>query len=97
MKNEEYKKDMKVLEIVKAKVMNKVYQEILQVIEDTEGNYGYKIVSCFKGEFQKEDYPILKGYYVNQTVNGGQDGDTYAGTISIKISETEYLQVKYNM
>jgi hypothetical protein len=75
-----------------------MFDEIEHVIEDSDHTYDFKIVDEPKGEFQQEDeYPVLGGIWVDQTTNGGYTGDDFAGTVSIKIDNRNYLEFAYSM
>lgn len=92
------KKDQEVLKSVKNKVDNKIYQDILFSIEESEFTFDYIITDKPKGKYQKEDgFESLQGQWVDQTTNGGFIGDEFAGTISIKIGENEFFQFYYSM
>jgi len=94
----ENEKIKKILELVKSKVSNGAYEEILYEIEVSEYTYEYLITDKPKGEFQDcNDFEYLEGIWVDQITNGGYTGDEFAGTVSIKISENEYLQFSYSM
>jgi len=70
--------------------------EIL-ITESDDTSY-YSIENEPNGEYQEDyDYRFLKGYWVNQTTNGGYTGDEYAGTISVKLSNGKYFQFHYSM
>jgi len=93
----ENEKNLKILEDIKLKVSDDIYQEILIIIEESEHTYNFQILDKPKGKFQEDDFEYLGGFWVDQTTNGGYDGDSYAGTVSIKIDEDEYLQFNYSM
>ena len=96
--NELKEKDNKILEIVKSKVSNGVYLDILISIEMSENTYDYKLTKKSKGIFQiEEEFECLKGCYVNQTTNGGCVGDDFARTVSIEIGKNEYFEYNYWM
>lgn len=88
----------RILSIVKPKVSKQVYEDILYAIVLAEYTHSFKLVNKPKGEFQTgSEYIELDGTYVNQTTDGGMTGDEFAGTISIKITDKEYLQFSYSM
>lgn len=90
-------KNNKVLDQVKEKVSKEAYDEIIWIMEDCVAYVNYKITDKPKGEYQKnEELEVVKGYWVDQTTNGGMTGDEFAGTVSIKLNEKEYFEFYYN-
>lgn len=88
----------RVLAIVKTKVTKQVYDDILYAIVMSDFTHSFKLTDKPKGDFQPDhEYIELEGIYVNQTTDGGMTGDEFAGTISIKITENEFLQFSYAM
>ena len=89
--------NVKMLKVVESKVTSEAYKEILQELDISENTFDYKIVDKPKGEIQKFDENEHIVVYVNQTTNGGYTGDEFAGTVSIKLNETEFFQYSYSM
>lgn len=86
------------LEMISKRVGKVTYADISQIIKDSDYTYSYRLTEEPIGKYQCEDcYGGIKGYWVNQTTNGGYSGDEFAGSISIKISEGEYLTFNYSM
>jgi len=48
------------------------------------------------GSYQKEGYGAIKGYWVSQQ-SVGDSGDSYSGTICIKLKERLYLIMPFSM
>ena len=94
----ELQENQKILEIVKSKVSEKVFEDIKWSLAEGEHTFNYKITDKPKGKFQKElDFEELDGQWVNQTTNGGFTGDEFAGTISIKLNDKEFFEFSYSM
>lgn len=91
------KENDEILTIVKSKVTNETYKDILYIITESDWTFNYVIKNKPKGKYQKEDLDHLIGIWVNQTTDGGYSGDEFAGTISIEIGEDEYFQFSYSM
>ena len=74
------------------------FEDLKELIHDSDTTSYYSIEDKPKGGYQVDiDYNFLKGYWVNQTVNGGYVGDEYAGTISVKLLDGRYFQFNYYM
>jgi hypothetical protein len=96
--NEHHRKDMEVLDLVKSKLSEEAFDDVKYQLELSENTYNYKITDKPKGHFQKDsDLFIIEGVWVDQTTNGGYTGDTFAGTVSIKLNENEYFEFNYYM
>ena len=87
----------KCLVSVKNVVSEKKFNEILQVIEESEYTYDFKLTNKPLGKFQDDGYECLKGIYVDQTCNGGYTGDTFGGTVSVEYIKGKFLQFSYSM
>tara|TARA_R110000851_G_scaffold318700_1_gene482696 strand:+ start:809 stop:1180 length:372 start_codon:yes stop_codon:yes gene_type:complete len=86
------------LSFVKLKVSNEFYKEVLIVInDDLEHTWNFKITEEAKGDYETQtELPNIKGYYVNQTTDGGFTGDEFAGTIAIEFEKGKYLEWEYS-
>lgn len=89
----------RVLSFVKLKVSEEFYKEILIVInDDLEYVWDFKITEEARGDYETQaELPNVKGYYVNQTTNGGYTGDEFSGTIAIEFEKGKYIEWKYSM
>ena len=87
----------KCLVFVKNLVSKPKFDEILEVIEESGCTTEFKLKNKPLGEYQDEDLEFLKGYYVDQTTDGGYIGDDFAGTVSIEYNDEQYLQFSYSM
>lgn len=95
---EKENRDKAVLKQIESKVSKGVFKEILEELKECEYTYDYQITKEPLGKMREfDEYEYIEGVYVDQTTNGGISGDSFAGTCSIKISETEYFQFAYSM
>ncbi|MNJ75433.1 hypothetical protein D3C77_725320 [compost metagenome] len=69
------------------------FQEIEESLAEFEC-FDYSIVEQPEGEAQDDGY-VLGDVYVEQTVNGGFAGDSYAGTVCMPLGEGKYLKYHY--
>jgi hypothetical protein len=84
-----------ILDRVRQVVTANAYEEILEVIADSDFAFDFSIDSSYRGEYQEA---LSCGpYWVDETVNGGMSGDDYGGTVSIKIGLSQYLTFHYTM
>lgn len=95
---EQSEKDKSVLKIASWLLTYDEFEDLKELIHDSDTTSYYSIEAKPKGEYQVDsDYNFLKGYWVNQTINGGYVGDEYAGTISVKLLNDKYFQFHYSM
>lgn len=94
--NRQYQQRLEILSKIESKVTKEQYEDILTAIKESEYTFNFKITDKPKGAFQ-DDYDHIDGIWVNQTTNGGWTGDEFAGTVSIKIQDDEYLEFEYSM
>lgn len=74
------------------------YDDLQEVIYESDGITGVaEFVSQPVGNYQEEGYDNIPGIWVNQTTNGGYTGDTFAGTVCVKINEEKYFKFHYSM
>lgn len=74
------------------------FEELIEVIQDSEGIQGRaELVKEPVGTYQEEDGVEIPGIWVDQTTNGGFTGDTFAGTVCVKIRENSFLKFQYSM
>lgn len=88
-------KDTEILNTVKSKVSEKAFEEIQEIMKESY-NYLLSIHTEPLGEFQ-ETGKYIKGYYADQTTDGGHSGDDFAGTVSIEFLNGQFLQFNYEM
>jgi hypothetical protein len=89
--------DQKILDLVRTKVTELAFKEIEDCLNEDGYCYGFEIVGEPEGELEEFDEFKHISVYVNQTTNGGYSGDDFAGTVSIKIGESEYFKFRYSM
>lgn len=98
IEREQSAKDADVLNVARLFLSEEEFDDLEILITESDDTSNYSIENEPKGEYQEDsDYRFLKGYWVNQTTNGGFTGDEYAGTISVKLSNGQYFQFNYSM
>lgn len=71
----------------------KFYQMVIHEIEESEGVVGHlRFSKNYNGTKQPQPH-----VWVNQTTNGGYTGDSFAGTVSIKLKKGKFLELDYSM
>lgn len=91
------RKNNRLLDAIRKVKGKEFYQELLDVIKDSEGIYGLaELVSKPIGQYQDEG-DLIPGIWVNQTENGGITGDSFFGTVCVRIKEKKYLKFYYSM
>jgi hypothetical protein len=93
-----------VLMMISSKVTPEYFEAIKEWVSDEDnGIWGnLEVIDKPIGNWQDEEsedeesyWHILNGMYVNQSC--GYSGDDYNGTLTIKISETEYLKANFSL
>jgi hypothetical protein len=92
--NELHAKNQVVLNQVQALVSSDAFQQIKDTLSESGYTHGYVIADQPIGEPQDDGF-VLGDVYVDQTTNGGQTGDDYAGTMSIPLTAGRYFQFCY--
>ncbi len=92
--NECNRVNVRILKAIKSQLGPKFHKSLIVVLEECEA----KDKLCFskkpKGDYQKENYTPIKGYYVDQR-SVGDSGDSFEGTISILLKTGMYLEVYF--
>jgi len=90
---EQEKKDAELLNQVKTYISDAEFENIKFELEESEHPNNYRIVDEPIGETQKND----DGYtlWVNQNTGGGDTGDSWAGTVCIKLPNGKYFMWDY--
>lgn len=84
--------NQRILRAIRSVKGDRFYNFILREIEDSEGVDGrMRIESKPKGD--KQD----RNVWVNQTTNGGHTGDSFAGTVSVRLKKNKFLEWDYSM
>lgn len=94
--DEQKAKDQAVLAQVRASTSPEVFADIEACIAESGYVYDFKLAAKPKGYEQVEDY-TFGPYFVDQTMNGGCTGDSFAGTISIPLAEGQWFEFTYSM
>jgi len=88
------------INVILDQVRSKVSSDVFADIQDCIGTSGYvhdfRIEKTPIGQRQDDGY-LFGPYFVNQTCNGGYTGDSFAGTVSIPLSSSEWIQFAYSM
>jgi len=71
--------------------------ELEDYLAEEGGNFDFSFVEKHVGELLDEDFEVMSEIYINQTTNGGFTGDTYAGTICVKIEEKKFMLCHYSL
>ena len=82
----------KVIEAIRGKEFVK---DILDCAEEIEVHGPWQIVRKTKGSYQKEEYNVIKGMWVDQWCNGGYVGDDFQGDVYIEIKKDRFLKMGY--
>ncbi|WP_153785390.1 hypothetical protein [Pseudomonas sp. EMN2] len=90
---DQWARDKVILEQVRQMVPVDVFKEIEEFLAQDDCS-DYSIVEQPVGEAQDDGY-ILGDVYVDQTMNGGMAGDSYAGTICLPLGCGKYLKYDY--
>lgn len=85
-----------VMDIVKCSVSEEYYKELMEYIKECDLTHTFTIEDKPYGKPQYEG-EILETVHVDQYVNGGYTGDTFAGSISIEFAKGRFLTFHYNM
>ena len=91
---EQSAKDNLVLDQVRKVVSAEVFTEIEGFLDEDDCSE-FSIVEQPVGEPQDDGYS-LGDVYVDQTLNGGCSGDSYAGTICLPLGNGKYLKYDYS-
>ncbi|CAL2085019.1 hypothetical protein [Tenacibaculum sp. 190524A02b] len=98
--NKIYEQQQQVLGQIKKMVTEPFFKEIEEYLEECDITSQYKLTTEEPPKRHKqneEDYELIKEAWVNQYVNGGIEGDSFAGQIWIKVSDKEFFTFHYNM
>lgn len=89
-----------ILETIKKSFGGKYAQDIRSCLRESEAPSEFgrlEIVDTTRGKAQPENWRSFKTVYVNQTLNGGMEGDSFAGDIFIPLPDGKYLKAPYSM
>lgn len=85
-----------VMSAVRAKVSPVVFAEIEEYIVESDHTHGYSIVTTPVGKPHDDGYSF-GDVLIDQTMNGGYTGDSFAGTVCIPLGQGEFLKFHYSM
>lgn len=83
----------RILKAIKSVKGERFYQMVLDEIQESEGVVGH-LRFAKKHRGTKQSQPNV---WVDQTTNGGYSGDSFAGTVSIKLKRGKFLEWDYSM
>jgi hypothetical protein len=95
--DEESRVNNRILKAIKNVKSEKFIEGLMECIEESEVRGKWAIVRKPCGDYQRENYGVIKGIWVDQYVNGGYTGDNYEGNIYIKLKESRWLMMGYSM
>lgn len=90
------KKNNRILKAIKNLNGEKFYKNLLKCMKETEVGDAFKIVRKPRGEVQEESYGQIKKIWVDQRAVG-DSGDSWEGTVSVKIKEGRWLEMPFSM
>ncbi len=98
-KNKIVESDGEILKDIESKFGIKWIKAIKECMQESEAceYIPIKIVNKPRGEKQAESYGAFKFIYVNQTTNGGYEGDDFAGEVYIPLPDKTFLEFSYSM
>ena len=95
---EETEINASILNVARFFLSENKFNDVETLISESGFTSHYAIKNKPNGKYRKDsDYKFIRGYWANQTTNGGYIGDEYAGTISIRLSNGQYFQFNYSM
>ena len=76
-------------------------KDVKDCLMETEAGGKLSIVDApnedFKDHYQEENWGSFNHVYVDQYLNGGLEGDSFAGYVYIPLKKGKYLKTHYNM
>lgn len=94
---EEEDKNNKLLAELREKFGEKYVADIIDCLKDDECDGELSIVDTPGGKRQNENWGSFKFVHVNQYVNGGMEGDSFAGYVYIPLPDGKFLKSHYSM
>lgn len=91
--SEQFEKDDKVLQQVRALVTEEAFGQIKEALAEAGGDQ-LEIVDRPVGEAQDEGF-VLGDVFIDQTTDGGCEGDEFAGTVFMPLGDGTYLKYHY--
>lgn len=91
--SEQFEKDDKVLQQVRALVTEEAFGQIKEALAEAGGDQ-LEIVDRPVGDAQDESF-VLGDVFIDQTTDGGLEGDEFAGTVCMPLGDGTYLKYHY--
>jgi hypothetical protein len=100
--DEQRRRNQRLLNAVKSIKGEPFYKDIQVLFDSLEVGGGFVqmpllITRKKGGEYTRESCGEIKGYWIDQFVNGGMTGDSYEGYVYVKIKKDRYIQAYYSM
>jgi len=92
---EQYSKDQVMLDIIRQQVAKEVFEDIKFEMEESENPSNLRIVSTPIGERVKTESNNINVFVDQHSV--GESGDSWAGVVSVELSNGRYLVWDYFM
>lgn len=90
---EQAESDLMVLQQVRPLVTDEAFAQIEVTLGDA-GGHRLEIVDKPVGEPEDEGF-VLGDVFIDQTTEGGMDGDEFAGTVCMPLGDGRYLKYHY--
>lgn len=71
------------------------YDSLMSVIKEDECGDKFEIVRKPIGEYQKENFGVIKGIWVNQH-SSGDSGDSFYGCVEVKIKKDRWIRMPFS-
>lgn len=84
-----------ILNAIKEEKGQEFYDDLCEYMEESEVCGAFKIVTKPRGEKQEEG-GIIKFAWVDQ-ISVGDSGDSWEGTVTVKIAKDKYLEMPFSM
>lgn len=98
MEEAQARKDNAVLSDIMKRFGKKFGKAVLEYLKDGEDRGGYEIVDKPVGKKRTSDLPRgLSHVFVNQYLDGGMEGDSFAGNTYIPLPDGKFLKTHYSM
>ena len=91
------KSNNRIFKAIKNQLGEEYLQAVKDCLNDCEADRDLKLVKKPNIEEQKEDWDKFNHILVDQYLNGGMAGDSFAGYIYIPLKENLYLKSHYSL
>jgi len=72
-------------------------EELEGYLDEEGGNYDFCFVDMPVGTLLDEDFKNMTHVYINQTTDGGMSGDSFAGTICVRVEADKFMFCQYSI